>query len=64
MRSSRWHLDEMFVTHDGETHYLWRAADHEGEILECHVTKIRDKKAALKFLKGTIRKHDRPEAIV
>lgn len=33
MRSSRWrwHLDEFFVKIHGETHYLWRAVDHEGE---------------------------------
>jgi len=51
MRSSRWHLDEVFVKINGETHYLWRAVDHEGEVLESFVTKTRDKKAALKFLK-------------
>ena len=34
----RWHLDEVFVRINGETHYLWRAVDHEGEVLEgfCH----------------------------
>ena len=30
----RWHLDEVFVKINGETHYLWRAVDHEGELLE------------------------------
>ena len=35
----RWHLDEVFVRIKGETHYLWRAVDHEGEILESFVTK-------------------------
>ena len=35
----RWHLDEVFVRINGETHYLWRAVDHEGEILEVFVTK-------------------------
>ena len=35
----KWHLDEMFVKINGETHYLWRAVDHEGEILESYVTK-------------------------
>ena len=66
MKSSkwRWHLDEMFVKINGERHYLWRAVDHEGEVLESFVTKTRDKKAALKFLKKTMRKHGRPEAIV
>ncbi|AZQ68339.1 IS6 family transposase [Silicimonas algicola] len=66
MRSSRWrwHLDEMFVKINGETHYLWRAVDHEGEVLESLVTKRRDKKAALRFLRKTMRKHGRPETIV
>jgi putative transposase len=30
----QWHLDEVFVKINGETHYLWRALDHEGEVLE------------------------------
>ncbi len=66
MKSSRWrwHLDEVFVKINGQTHYLWRAVDHEGEILETFVTKSRDKKAALKFLKKAMRKHGRPEGIV
>lgn len=66
MKSSRWrwHLDEMFVKINGEQHYLWRAVDHEGEVLESFVTKTRDRKAALKFLKKTMRKHGRPETIV
>jgi putative transposase len=61
MKSSqwRWHLDEMFEKINGERHYLWRAVDHEGEVLESFVTKTRDKKAALKFLKNGIRKHGR-----
>ena len=66
MKSSRWrwHLDEMFVKINGERHYLWRAVDHEGEILESFATKTRDRKAALKFLKKAMRKHGRPEVIV
>ena len=42
----RWHLDEVFVKINGATHYLWRAVDQEGEVLESFVTKKRDKKAA------------------
>ncbi|OYX41686.1 MAG: IS6 family transposase [Rhodobacterales bacterium 32-67-9] len=66
MKSSRWrwHLDEVFVKINGERHYLWRAVDHEGEVLESFVTKTRDKKAALKFLKKAMRKYGRPEVIV
>jgi putative transposase len=66
MRSSRWrrHLDEVFVKISGERHYLWRAVDHEGEVLESYVTKTRDKKAALKFIRKAMRKHGQPEVIV
>ena len=66
LRSSkwRWHLDEIFVKINGERHYLWRAVDHEGEVLESFVTKTRDKKAALKFLRKAMRKHGQPEVIV
>ena len=41
----RWHLDEDFVRINGETNYLWRAVDHEGEVLEAYVTKKRDRSA-------------------
>jgi putative transposase len=43
--------------------YLWRAVDHEGEILESFVTKERDKAAALKFMKKALKRHGSPEAI-
>ena len=60
----RWHLDEVFVKINGERHYLWRAVDHEGEILESFVTKTRDKKAALKFLKKSMKRHGRARVLV
>ena len=46
----KWHLDEVFVRINGGMHYLWRAVDHEGEVLESFVTKKRDRRAALRFL--------------
>ncbi len=60
----RWHLDEVFVRINGETHYLWRAVDHEGEVLESFVTKKRDRKAAHRFLKKTMKRYGRPKTIV
>ncbi|MCW3780384.1 IS6 family transposase [Defluviimonas salinarum] len=60
----QWHLDEMFVKINGERHYLWRAIDQEGEVLESFVTKTRDKKAALKFLKKTMKRYGRPHILV
>ena len=49
---------------NGETHYLWRAVDHEGEVLEVFATKRRDRKAALAFLKRTMKRYGRPWSIV
>lgn len=63
-RHWRWHLDEVFVKINGETHYLWRAVDHEGEVLESYVTKKRDKSAALRFFKKTLKRHGSPITIV
>jgi putative transposase len=63
-RQWRWHLDEIYVKINGEMHYLWRAVDHEGEVLESFVTKTRDRKAALKFLRKSMRRHGRPERLV
>ena len=60
----QWHLDEVFVKINGETHYLWRAVDHEGEVLESYVTKRRDRKAALKFLRKTMKRFGQPHVIV
>jgi len=60
----QWHLDEVFVKINGEMHYLWRAVDHEGEILETYVTKRRDRKAALKFLRKTMKRYGSPKVIV
>ena len=60
----RWHLDEIFVRINGEQHYLWRAVDQEGEVLESFVTKRRNRKAALKFLRKAMKRYGRPEVIV
>ena len=60
----QWHLDEEFVKINGETHYLWRAVDHEGEVLESYVTKRRDRKETLKFLRKTKKRFGPPPVIV
>ena len=63
---ARWrrHLDEVLVRINGEIHDLWRAVDHEGEVLEVFATTRRDRKAALKFMKRTMKRYGRPRAIV
>ncbi|BDW98490.1 hypothetical protein MACH15_02430 [Maricaulis maris] len=49
---------------NGELHYLWRAVDHEGEVLEAFVTKRRDRKAALRFFRKAMKRYGRPEQVV
>ena len=60
----RWHLDEVFVKINGERHYLWRAVDQEGEVLEAFVSKKRNRKAAVKFLRKLMKRCGTPETIV
>ena len=60
----RWHLDEVFVKINGEQHFLWRVVDHEGEVIESIVTKCRDRKAALKLLRKTMKRHGKVAVLV
>ena len=49
---------------NGERHYLWRAVDQEGEVLEAFVSKKRDRKAAVKFLRKLTKRSGRLDTIV
>ncbi|MDA9265256.1 IS6 family transposase [bacterium] len=60
----QWYLDVVFVKINGETHYLWRAVGHEGEVLESYVSKRQDRKAALKFFRKTMKRHSRVHILV
>ena len=63
LRHWRWHVDEIYVKLNGEMVYLWRAVDHEGEVLESYVTKTRKKAAALSFMKKALKRHGWPGRI-
>src|SRR3981189_610229 len=54
----------MYGRIDGDLHSLWRAVDHEGEVLESFASKTRDKAAAQKFIKKAMKRHGKPQAIV
>ena len=54
--SARWHLDEMVVRIAGKRMYLWRAVDHEGEVLDMLVQRRRDTKAALRLMRKLLKK--------
>ncbi len=60
----KWHADEVFVKVNGKRLCLWRAVDHEGEVLEAIVTKRRNKQAALKFLRKSMRRRGKAEEVV
>src|SRR5947207_2184734 len=54
--SDQWHLDEMVVRIAGRQMYLWRAVDHEGEVLDTLVQRRRDKRVALRLMRKLLRK--------
>ena len=51
----RWHLDEVFIRVHGRVHYLWRAVDQEGEVLDILVQSRRDKRAAKRFFRKLLK---------
>ncbi|MBK8861620.1 MAG: IS6 family transposase [Sphingomonadales bacterium] len=64
IRHWRWHLDEAYVKIIGELHYLWRAVDHEGEILEPCDEEARQISGFGIHAKRTLKRHGKAEAIV
>ena len=60
----QWHIDEVFVKINGELHYLWRAVDQEGTVLDCVVTKKRNKTAAKKVLRKLLKRYGKLREIV
>ena len=58
-------IDEVFVKIDGIQHYLWRAVDQDGEIVDVFLQSRRDGKAAKRFFKRLLKAHrDEPRKIV
>jgi putative transposase len=53
-------LDEVFLKIRGQTHYLWRAVDLEGEVLESFGAKTRDKSSALRFMREAMKRYGNP----
>ena len=55
-KSDCWFLDEVFITIRGKLHYLWRAVDQDGDVIDILMQKRKDKKAALRFFKKLLKK--------
>ena len=58
-------IDEVFVKIQGVQHYLWRAVDQDGEVVDVFLQKRRNGKAAKRFFRRLLKKyHDEPRIIV
>ena len=55
-----WHAYEVFITIRGECHYLWKAVDQDGDVLDILVTRHRDKRAAKRFFRKVLKHQERP----
>ena len=55
-----WHVDELFITIRGQRHYLWRAVDQDGDVIDILVTLRRDGKAAKRFFHKMLKHQGKP----
>ena len=63
-RGDKWHLDEVVITIAGEKHWLWRAVDQEGFVLDALVQSRRDKKAARRLFRKLLKKQGRAPRVL
>ncbi|WP_322074844.1 IS6 family transposase [Burkholderia cepacia] len=63
-RSDKWHLDEVVVTINGRKHWLWRAIDQHGTVLDVLVQRRRDTVAAKRLMRKLLRHHGCPRVMV
>jgi putative transposase len=60
----KWHLDEVAVTINGEKHWLWRAVDQHGVVLDVLVQSRRDKRAAKRPMRKLLKNHGRAPRVL
>jgi putative transposase len=60
----KWHLDEVVITIAGTRHWLWRAVDQHGRVLDVLVQSRRDKRAAKRLLRKLLKKQGRPPRVL
>lgn len=63
-RGDKWHLDEVVVTINGRKHWLWRAVDQHGAVLDVLVQRRRDTAAAKRLMRKLLRRHGCPRVMV
>ena len=60
----KWHLDEVVITIAGKRHWLWRAVDQDGSVLDVLVQSRRDQQAAKRLLRKLLKKQGRPPRVL
>jgi putative transposase len=61
---SKWHLDEVFIKMNGVQHYLWRAVDENGVVIDILVQPKRDRWAALRFFRKLLHVAEKPPRVI
>jgi putative transposase len=64
VRGDKWHLDEIVITMRGEKHWLWRAVDQDGFVLDVLVQGRRDRSAARRLMRKLLKKSKRPPRVM
>lgn len=62
--NDKWHLDEVVISIRGVKHWLWRAIDADGNVLDILVQPRRNAKAARRFLRGLIDRFGKPRVVI
>src|SRR5687767_3105335 len=60
----KWHLDEVVITIAGKKHWLWRAVDQDGFVLDVLVQSRRDRRAAKRLLRKLLKRQGRPPCVM
>ena len=60
----KWHLDEVEIKIAGKKHWLWRAVDQDGTVLDVLVQSRRDKRAAKRLLRKLLKRQGRPPRVM
>ena len=60
----KWHLDEVFIRIRGKQHYLWRAIDQDGHVLDILVQSRRNTKAAMRFFRKLLGSSQRVPRVI
>src|SRR5207344_2590483 len=63
-RGDKWHLDEVVISIAGKKHWLWRAVDQDGFVLDVLVQSRRDKHAAKRLLRKLLRRQGQPPRVL